>query len=107
MKIRKAHLIVKGKLYEHQLMDVIEYEGGFWLVPEWLDNRSLKLTRPLRIISLATMVHHRMEGQNPEFLVENPVPKYVFDGRVPPEEADKYIVVENPDVAFHRDPSMN
>lgn len=107
VKVLKAHLIIKDEVHNICLMDVIEYEGGFWLVPEWLDYPALKATRPLRIVAMETLVHTRTEGRNPEFVVEYPVPKYVFDGRIPPEEAGKYIVIENPDVAFRRDESLN
>jgi hypothetical protein len=108
MKILKCQIIVRGEdgIHRHQFMDVIEHAGKFWLVPEWLDNQSQKLTMPLRIISLETMVHHRMKG-NPDFLVEDPVPIYVFDGRIPPEEAGKYVVVEGPDIRIPRDAKLH
>ncbi len=83
------------------------HEGKFWLVPEWLDNHIQKLTMPLRIISLETMVHHRTEGANPEFLLEFPVPINVFEGRIPPEEAGKYVVVEGPDIRIPRDAKLH
>jgi hypothetical protein len=109
MKIYKCHLIIGGDdgVHSHALMDVIEHLEKFWLVPEWLDNQVQKVTKPLRIISLETMVHHRMAGGNPDFLVENPVPSYVFDGRIPPQEASKYVVVEGPDIRIPRDATLN
>jgi hypothetical protein len=109
MKIRKASLMIKDDdgVHYHVTMDVIEYEGEFWLVPEWLDNQLQKATMPLRIISLRTMTHHQMAGMDPEFVVEWPVPKYVFDGRIPPEEASKYRVIESPGIRIQRDTNLH
>jgi len=98
MKVRKALLIVADEAHTRTLMHVIEYRDEFWLVPEWLDNQTQKLTRPLRIVSLRTIPHQRLPGQIPEFVVNDPVPKYVFDGQIPPQEASKYVVVEDPDI---------
>jgi hypothetical protein len=75
-------------------------------VPEWLDNHIEKSTKPLRIISLETMAHHRMPG-NPDFLVEFPIPQYVLDGRIPPEEAGKFLIIEGPDISIRRDESLH
>lgn len=77
--------------------DVIEFRGTFWLVPEWLDNRVQKLTKPVRIVSLATLPHSRT-GRF--FVVNDPIPKSVFDGQIPPQEAGKFVVIENPDISF-------
>jgi hypothetical protein len=105
MKIRKCTLIINDNgAHAIHHMDVIEHDGGFWLVPEWLDNPAQKLTTPLRIVSLEALGGHRMAGESSDFLVELPVPKYVFDGRIPPEEAGKYVVVESPEIYIPRDP---
>jgi hypothetical protein len=103
VKIYKAMVIVGGDVC---LMDVIEYAGGFWLVPKWLDYPAQKVTKPVRIVSLATLPHQRGRA-SPEFVVDGPVPKYVFDGRVPSSEAGKYIVVEAPDILIQRDPRLH
>jgi hypothetical protein len=106
MKVRKAMVII-GVSNEIHSMDVIEYQKKFWLVPYWLDNPIEKVTKPLRIVSLETLRHSRADGRDPEFVVEFPVPSYVFEGRTPPAEADKYVVIENPDVLIPRDPTKN
>jgi hypothetical protein len=109
MKIRSAYTVIAEDDGKHaiHITDVIEHAGKFWLVPEWLDNQVQKVTMPLRIISLETLIHKRMEGENPEFVVEFPVPRYVFDGRIPPEEAGKYVVVESPEILIPRDKSLH
>jgi hypothetical protein len=98
MKVLKASLIIADEIHRTALMDVIEYRNEFWLVPEWLDNQTQKLTKPLRIISLRTLPYQRTPGKTPEFVINDPVPKYVFDGQVPPQEAGKYVVIEDPDI---------
>ena len=105
--VLKAHVIINDGAHAIHLMDVIEHRGGFWLVPEWLDNQAKTLTTPLRIVSLGTLAHQRNPGANPEFLVEFPVPKYVFDGRVPPGEVGKYVVVESPDILIPLAPKLH
>lgn len=108
MTIRKAMVMINDanstSICE---MDVIEYDGKFWLVPEWLDNPIQKVTKPMRMVSLETIRHSRMRGAKQEFVVEFPVPKYVFEGRIPSAEADKYVVIEGPELLFPRDQTKN
>jgi hypothetical protein len=109
MKVSQCQLIIIGDdgVNMISLMDVIEHAGKFWLVPDWIDMPVQKGTKPLRIISLETMAYDRMVGSNPEFLVENPVPSYIFEGRIPPAEAGKYVVVEGPDILIPRDAKLH
>jgi hypothetical protein len=98
VKIHQCELLIKDEdgMCTMQTMDVIEHAAKFWLVPEWRDDRVRKATSPARMVSLETLAHQRIKGADPEFLVAHPVPKYVFDGRIPREEADKYVVLERP-----------
>jgi hypothetical protein len=93
--IRKAMVVLDSGLYKS---DVIEHDGLFWLVPEWLDLPAQGVTMPRRIVSLATMAHQRHEGADPEFVVNNPIPKAVFEGRAPSLLADRYGVQELPEI---------
>jgi hypothetical protein len=86
----------------HWLMDTIEYQGRFWLVPAWLDRRSAGWTRPLRIVWLATGQHKRTKvNDQADFLVEEPIPKAVFDGRIPSQLTGKVAVIEAPDIKVY------
>lgn len=109
MKIRRAYTTIADYDGKHaiHITDVIEHAGKFWLVPEWLDNQAQKVTMPLRIISLETLAHKRVDWGDPEFVVTFPIPKYVFDGRIPPQEASKYVVIESPDIRIPRDTSLH
>ena len=100
MNICKAHILVvdSNGIHTNDFMDVIEYDGKFWLVPDWLDNSDRTMSRPTRIVSMEKLRHSRTPGANPEFVVEDPIPKFVFDGQIPPEQAGMYVVVEYPGI---------
>ena len=101
MEILKARIITDGA---HCEVDAIDYEGAFWLVPEWLDNRAEGYSAPLRIICLDGLAHHRLpEG----LLVELPMPKYLFDLDVPIPEDTPYEVVDRPDIQVRDSQGMN
>jgi hypothetical protein len=94
MKILKTALIIDGLI---ESMDTIEHEGAFWLVPEWLDFPARGISMPRRIVSLATLRHERMNG-NPDFVVSDQVPRFVFDGEVPSQLKHMYIVRDLPEI---------
>lgn len=88
--------------------DAIEYEGQIWLVPEWSDHISGEYCIPTRIVSLATLRHQPApSGFDAELVVNDPIPKDVLDGRVPPRLANKYVVREMPDIRFPTRQKMN
>lgn len=66
-------------------IDVIEYEGGLWLVTEWLDNKALGWTTPARIIRMDTIPHQiastRLHGE--DFVVNVSIPKAILTGADP------------------------
>ncbi|WP_157158778.1 hypothetical protein [Bradyrhizobium genomosp. III] len=107
MTVRRATLIIQeGAVCQVAFMDVVEFDGQFWLVPEWFENISLGVMRPVRIISLATIRHTRSPG-NPEFVVEDPIPKSVFDGLTQLPEARGFDVRELPAIQFPIPPALN
>jgi hypothetical protein len=96
MKILTTAVIIDGGI---QSMDTIEHEGAFWLVPEWLDFPARGVSMPRRIVSLATLRHEKMSG-NPDFVVGDPVPRFVFDGEIPSQLKHMYIVRDLPEIRF-------
>lgn len=78
-------------------MDVIEYDGKTWLVPNWLDFHVEKVTRPERIVLLEVISHHRTPNSN-IITVDGPVPRSVFEGRIPTGQESRYVVIEQPDI---------
>jgi hypothetical protein len=97
MAVYKAHVTIAGEVYEIHTVDVIEHEGQFWLVPEWLDSPDRKWTKPARIVSLATIQHQTMRGPI-GFVVNDPIPKSVLFGQPSPEEASRFVIVEAPEI---------
>lgn len=87
-----------GFLYR---VDTIEYQGKFWLVPTWLDKPTEGWRIPERIICLDVLPHQKTGTSDPaDFVLSHGIPKSVFDGRIPPQSEDSYIVVERPDIRF-------
>jgi len=104
----KAHLILNNNgVHEIHVTDVVEYEGRFWLVPEWLDNHAEKISMPVRIVAFDRVPHLRTKGGTPEFVVEFPISKSVFEGRPSSEEAKKYDIVERPPIVIPLPTSTN
>jgi hypothetical protein len=97
-------VIIAGTVHEIHDTDVIEFGRQFWLVPEWLDSPVLKICRPARMISLETLAYQRMGGS---FDIRDPIPKSVYEGRVTPELANKFIVVELPPIVFPMPPRLH
>jgi hypothetical protein len=80
-------------------MDTIEHEGMLWLVPEWIDTPRKGWSRPARIVRLSLLPHSR--GPAPfDYVLQNPIPKDVLNGQIPPQLAALYVVIEAPDIEF-------
>lgn len=62
-------------------IDVIEFEGGLWLVTEWLDNKAQGWTTPARIIRMDTIPHQRaQQGSDVDYVVNISIPKALLSG---------------------------
>ncbi|WP_169731733.1 hypothetical protein [Sphingomonas jaspsi] len=77
-------------------MDVIEHDGEHWLVPEWLQHTKEGWMTPIRIIRLIGLQHQRGTVWG-DFLVNDPIPEAVIEGRLP-KGPSRYTVVERPDI---------
>ena len=81
------------------LIDTIEYDGKLWLVPSWLETPSEGWKTPARIILLDSLYHQAIPpGGQYDFLLKLPMPKDVYEGRIPKESEGEYVVIERPDV---------
>ena len=81
--------------------DAIEYEGGLWLVPMWLDNQTTRERKPLRIIRVDKLDLTPNPQNSPfgDFLAPAmTIPKSLLEGRSQPEEP--IVVVESPNISF-------
>jgi len=100
MNVRKALVIIDDNgRHSVNEMDVIEHAGTFWLVPGWLDNVAHGITQPERMVPLKNLPHQRTTNRQ-EFVLHNPVPSFVFFGRIPPGMEERYAVVHSPDISF-------
>ena len=80
------------------IIDTIEFEGEFWLVPRWLDNKSEGWSKPERIIRLFLLPHQRQIGSPvADFVLNIEVPTAVLDG-LEPSQDPRIEVVELPDI---------
>lgn len=85
-----------GKILE---CDTIEFKGKFWLVPEWLENATTGKMQPLRIICLDLLPHQNILHPHPaNFVLNDPIPKCVFDGEIPVETTLNFQIVESPQI---------
>ena len=86
----------EGSLFE---CDTILHDGEYWLVPEWLESPEAGHRRPARIIAMAGLRYQDMTGGwKQRFLLKDPMPKSVFDGRTPPQAAFGFRVVDLPEI---------
>lgn len=101
VRLFKVLMHIEGDHGGEYDQDAIEYEGKLWLVPEWSDSPVLGYRIPTRIISLETLRYQRWEaGPYAEYVINDPMPIDVLEGRAPPEVLSKYVVVEMPDIRF-------
>jgi hypothetical protein len=101
-KTFKAAFPLEGESHVFQCT-AIEFEGRIWLVPNWLSSPDGKYTMPERIILLEQFQHQRLDPPGPtgeNFVVNVPIPKALFEGRVSHELKEKYVVIERPDIKF-------
>jgi len=81
------------------LCDTIEHEGAKWLVPRWLEAPSEGWKKPQRIICLDPLPHQKLQGAFPaEYLLNDPMPRSVFEGRPRQQGERAYVVIEEPDI---------
>lgn len=104
MKIFKTLVPFPDGIYT---VDTIEYKGSSWLVPEWfVDKPSIGYSKPVRIIRMP-LLQKAGPSVQADYVVSNPLPKGVFDGRIPTELANVYAVIENPDIVIETPPTLH
>ena len=104
MKLLKTLVPFDDGIY---LVDTIEYEGGLWLVPEWIAGKPSKgYSRPARIIRITFLQRSGPFGKA-DHVLKDPLPKGVFEGHVPTELKDVYVVIENPDIVVEIPPTYH
>jgi len=95
MKLLKTLVPFDDGIYH---VDTIEYEGELWLVPEWIDDTPAKgYSMPVRIIRVPGL---QPAGQSvsDDYVLANPLPKGVFEGNIPTELENVYVVIDRPEI---------
>ena len=85
------------------MCDAIEHEGRIWLVPHWLESPTRAETKPSRLIPLDILQHQTLPAGNPygaDYIVNDPMPKQLFDETIPTQLAKLFQVVESPDIVI-------
>jgi hypothetical protein len=81
--------------------DSIHYEGGLWIVLSWSEPLAEGLIMPSRIIRIDKLRYQKMAAGNHygvDLVLNEPLPKGLFDGQLPQELASKFDVIERPNI---------
>ena len=103
MKVLSVAFSIEG---ETRIMrgDALEHEGRLWLVVQWFGNPVEGLAKPRRLIELDQFQLQRFP-QLTQFgngSVGYPIPKGLLEFPIPPQLADKFVVLEAPDITVLR-----
>ena len=77
-------------------MTAIEYQGKLWLVPAWLESRSLKISKPERMIRFDNLHHLKTPNDETQFFVSEQLTVSLVDG----ETTEGFEVLVEPDIEF-------
>lgn len=84
-------------------VDVIEHDGEFWFVPEWIDNPAKGTSSPARIVRLNSVPHRKHLGaKTGDFSIPFGVPKALIFGPYPSTGQPQLDRVEAPDIQVVR-----
>ena len=93
----------------------VEYGGAIWLVPNWLPSPDEGYAKPERMIRLDQFAHQRVDppvvGEGPlagaDFVINEPIPRALFEGPLTSQLTDMYAVLDRPDAQFRLPPSAD
>lgn len=88
--------------------DTIEWKGKKWLVPKWLVAPTEGWKKPERIICLDNLKHQKIgAGFGADYLLNDPLPRSVVEGRGPSPAEGSYDVIEAPDITLPGGEKLN
>ena len=82
--------------------DTITYDGGLWLVSEWIEVPTDGYKEPARLIRIDKLRHRKIAGEKfpATFLLNVPLPKALFNAVVPTDLLAKFEVVDLPGILY-------
>jgi hypothetical protein len=89
-----------GSIY---MSDTVSHEGGLWLVPAWSDPQADGLIYPNRLIRIDRLRLQKLAAGNhygADYVLNDPMPKWLFDHAIPPELEGRFDVIERPNLGF-------
>lgn len=92
-EIFKTYLFFSG--YDEgrpYLVDTIFYKNEWWLVSSWLESNDKKQKIPERLVRLTGLRFQEVDDERYRFLLNNAIPKSVFDGK----KQDGYVIASYP-----------
>ncbi len=89
---------IEGKPGVHS-MDTIEYEDKLWLVTKWSPTSKSEWHSPAFLVCLSYLPHAKTrDSEKFDFVLNNKLPKSVYEGHISPELKNQFLVIENPDI---------
>jgi hypothetical protein len=100
MTVEKTAFVFKGDSKDAGLnvCSTIRHEGKLWLVPEWFHNSATGKSKPARIICLDSLGYQNSNSPHYQYFLNTILPKSVFDGVVPLQKSERFLIVEHPDI---------
>ena len=87
---------------EWHSVDTIEYEGGTWLVPKWLDGPTTAFRKPARLVRVDLLSSHEiggLGGVGRTQILSVPIPKSVLEGTESPAD-ERITVLQEPELCL-------
>lgn len=81
-----------GNIYR---LDVLDYAGKRWLVPRWIRRRTYQ--RPAELVCMERLAHQtigNVYADPPQIIVNNPLPKDMFLGKLKSGAVEGVVVIK-------------
>jgi hypothetical protein len=93
--MRKIYEVMVVSDGEALMLDAIQHEGAYWLVPQWIEDTARKQRKPARVIRLDGLAPlARQPGDDCDFFVLQPMSKALLFGDPSPEEQQQYLILD-------------
>jgi hypothetical protein len=99
MKIFKVFVLADNT--QPYIIEMIEHEGVFWLVTDWIDMPLEGVTKPKRIIRVETDNLIKLgPPYEADYALKTAIPKAILDCEPVPSGAHGFVVRDLPDISL-------